>query len=74
MTPYTFVWDDEEQSLVNKILTPHVCRNFEKIRERASVENHGGDFEKGFGFDLTFREMNDPLDPETCVDGYSGTS
>lgn len=70
VTPYTWEWVDEKQHLRNRIKTPHTCRNFDKIREWASVRNHGGDFE--VGFDNTFRELNDPLDPETWVDGYKG--
>jgi hypothetical protein len=71
ITPYTWIWDEKEEQLRNRIDTPHTCRNFDKIREWASPENYGGEFAN---FDLSsgFRELNDPLDPLTWVNGYSG--
>ena len=70
VTPYTWIWNDEHKSLQNLISTPHTCRNFDKILEWASPESHGGDV--ALGFDFEFRELNDPLDPTSWVDGYSG--
>jgi hypothetical protein len=70
VTPYTWRWNEEHKSLENRVFTPHTCRNFDKIREWASPENHGGNLT--LGFDFKFRELNDPLDPETWVNGYFG--
>lgn len=69
VTPYTWEWVNETQSYANRVGTPHTCRNFDKIREWSSLENYGGDFST---FDTNFREMNDPLDKKTWVDGYKG--
>ena len=70
ITPYTWKWNEEHQILQNVVSTPHTCRNFDKIREWASPENYGGNVT--LGFDFKYREMNDPLDPDTWIDGYSG--
>jgi Mycotoxin biosynthesis protein UstYa len=70
VTPYTWVWNNETQIMKNVFATPHTCRNFDKIRDWASPERNGGRLEAGF--DVKYREMNDPLDPETWVDGYNG--
>lgn len=70
VTPYTWSWNVEAQHMENILTTPHTCRNFEKIRDWASLENNGGNPEDGF--DGAYREMNDPLDPTSWVDGYSG--
>ena len=66
VTVYTWKWDEERHSHTNQLTTPHTCRNFDKIREWGRV--NGGKFV----FDGEYREMNDPLDPDTWVDGYSG--
>lgn len=63
---YTWSWSDEDQTYVNEVKSPHTCRNFDKLRDW-SVENS----EKVY-FDWDYREMNDPLDPATWVDGYTG--
>lgn len=70
VTPYTWAWDEEKQMMLNRYVTPHTCRKFEDIREWAKPENNGGHVE--LGFDGTFREMNDPLDPKTWINGYKG--
>ena len=70
VTPYIWTWNETLQTLQNRISTPHTCRNFDKILEWASPDNHGGDV--AVGFDFKFRELNDPLDPTSWVDGYSG--
>jgi hypothetical protein len=70
VTPYVWQWNDTLKLNQNKLKTPHTCRNFEKIRDWARPENHGGSIE--VGFDFYSREMNDPLDPRTWVNGYSG--
>jgi hypothetical protein len=69
VTPYTWIWSEEKKQMENVFATPHTCRNFEKIRDWASLEKNGGRPETGF--DGTYREMNDPLDPTTWVNGYS---
>ena len=35
VTPYTWVWDEKEKHLRNENVTPHTCRNFDKIRDWA---------------------------------------
>jgi hypothetical protein len=66
VTPYTWEWNEKLQLHANKITTPHTCRNFDKIRDWA-VENNGD-----VSFDATYRELNDPLNPDTWVNGYTG--
>jgi hypothetical protein len=63
---YTWEWDEERQTTVNKVKNPHVCRNFDKIKEWATVNT------KRIYFDGDHRVMNDPLDPSTWIDGYTG--
>jgi hypothetical protein len=66
VTPYTWTWNETIQLHANRISTPHTCRNFDKIRDWA--REHNGDLY----FDGAYRELNDPLDPETWVNGYNG--
>ena len=70
ITPYVWQWNETYNTNQNLINTPHTCRNFDKIRDWARPENHGGSPE--LGFDFKGREFNDPLDPRTWRDGYSG--
>lgn len=67
LTPLVWQWSDERQMLVEKATVVHTCRNFDRIRDWASEQmmmNHG--------FDVTHREMNDPLDPVTWEGDYHG--
>lgn len=70
VTPYTWVWNENAQSMENVYATPHTCRNFDRIRDWASPDKNGARVEDGF--DAKYREVNDPLDPKTWVNGYSG--
>jgi hypothetical protein len=70
ITPYVWKWNETLGYNQNLITTPHTCRNFDVIRDWARPENYGGSVE--FGFDYNGREMNDPLDQRTWIDGYSG--
>lgn len=63
---YTWEWREDIQLHVNVVKNPHTCRNFDKIREWATVNT----IRKYF--DGEYRVMNDPLDPSTWVDGYTG--
>jgi len=63
---YTWEWHKDIQRNVNMIKNPHVCRNFESIKEWAAVNTIKMYIDGGY------RVMNDPLDPETWVDGYDG--
>jgi hypothetical protein len=68
ITPYTWQWSEEKKHAVNSVKYPHVCRNFDKVREWATdPKNTIRDYMDGY-----YREMNDPLDPRTWVDGYRG--
>ena len=62
----TWQWSNERQMNVEKAIVVHTCRNFDRIREWA-WEHTAKD-----PFDSYFREPNDPLDPETWTEGYSG--
>lgn len=63
---YTWEWDEKIQSHRNQVKNPHTCRNFEKLRNWAKVNT------KEIYFDGGYRVMNDPLDPSTWIDGYTG--
>jgi hypothetical protein len=69
ITPYVWQWNETLGYNQNMISTPHTCKNFDKIRDWARPENHGGSVE--VGFDFKSREINDPLDPKTWVDSYT---
>jgi hypothetical protein len=70
ITPYVWQWNETTKSNQNLISTPHTCRDFDKIRDWSRPQNHGGSVEAGF--DFLGREWNDPLDPRTWINGYSG--
>jgi len=63
---YTWQWHEELHSHINTVKNPHVCRNFDKIREWATVNTIR------MALDPLHRVMNDPLDPSTWNDGYTG--
>ncbi|RFU25150.1 hypothetical protein B7463_g11184, partial [Scytalidium lignicola] len=63
VTPATWIWNEDAKVMQNVYATPHTCRNFDKIRDWASVGKYGANVEAGFDFE--YREMNDPLDPKT---------
>jgi hypothetical protein len=65
VTAYTWQWNEEIQNYENHVKNPHTCRNFDKIRDWATNNT------KRIYSD-TMRVMNDPLDPDTWVDGYMG--
>jgi hypothetical protein len=65
VTAYTWQWT-EELGYVNHVKNAHTCRNFDAIREWATVNT------ERIYFDGDVRVMNDPLDPDTWVDGYMG--
>lgn len=69
ITPYVWQWNETLGYNQNMISTPHPCRNFDKIRDWARPENHGGSVE--VGVDFKSREINDPLDPKTWSDSYT---
>ncbi|KAK3322987.1 hypothetical protein B0H66DRAFT_621021 [Apodospora peruviana] len=60
-----WTWNKEKQRNIEVGQIAHTRRRFDKIqawaRERAIYE----------GFDAAYRELNDPLDPDTWVDGFS---
>lgn len=66
ITPYTWQWDEKLQLHANQVKNPHVCRNFDDLRDWAVANT------EQIYPDFFFREMNDPLDPSTWVDGYAG--
>jgi hypothetical protein len=70
VTPYTWVWNETQHGMQNVFATPHTCRNFDKVREWADPRNYGADVADGF--DGTYREMNDPLLPDTWIGGFNG--
>lgn len=70
VTPYTWRWNSTTESMQNSFATPHTCRNFNAVRDWARPENNGGNV--SLGFDASFREMNDPLDGTTWLEGYQG--
>ena len=65
VTAYTWQWSEEFHGYVNHVKNPHICRNFDVLREWARVNT------KRIYFD-NVRVMNDPLDPDTWIDGYMG--
>ncbi|CAG8971744.1 hypothetical protein HYALB_00007224 [Hymenoscyphus albidus] len=70
VTPYTWIWNSTSGHMQNVFATPHTCRNFDAIRDWARPENNGGNVSAGF--DGLYREMNDPLDKSTWINGYRG--
>lgn len=65
VTPYTWRWIEEGQTYLNQY-SPHTCRNFDSIRQWAA--NNAQEYE----WDDSYRELNDPLSPDTWVDDYAG--
>jgi hypothetical protein len=62
----TWNWDHREQRNVPQATVSHVCKRFVKIQEWArehAVQE---------AWDGEFRESNDPLNPETWIDGFTG--
>lgn len=64
---YTWAWEEEQGGIHIQMGNPHTCRNFDAIREWAANHGLAGDM-----FDNSIRVMNDPLQPDTWVDGYHG--
>ncbi len=61
-----WTWLPERQAHFERATVPHTCRNFEKIQEWGREHRVSGPF------DREFRELNDPLDPSTWTEGFSG--
>jgi hypothetical protein len=61
-----FQWIEEEQQLAARATVPHVCRNFTRIQRWAQERAVSG------LPDMKHRELNDPLDPDTWMAGFSG--
>jgi len=61
-------WVEEDQQNEPEARVLQTCRNFQKIYEWAREYSLPG----GIQVDLKYREMNDPLDPSTWTQGYSG--
>lgn len=66
ITVYTWKWNDELGLNANQIKNPHVCRNFDVLRDWARVNTNQ------VPFDYKYRVPNDPLDPSSWIDGYAG--
>ncbi|ETS85646.1 hypothetical protein PFICI_03671 [Pestalotiopsis fici W106-1] len=66
ISPLTWMWDDERAKILAKGTIVHTCRRFDKIQEWASRYNYGK------MMDSTQKAVNDPLDPETWTEGFSG--
>jgi hypothetical protein len=62
ITPMVWQWDDEKKKHFPRLHLPHTCRDFGAIQKWAREHETPAD-----SFDLYFREMNDPLDPETWL-------
>lgn len=60
-----WTWNKKKKMNMEVGQIAHTCRKFDKIqewaRERAIYD----------GFDPAYRELNDPLDPDTWVNGFS---
>lgn len=66
ITVYTWQWREDLGYYANQVKNPHVCRNFDALREWSRVNTERVEF------DYYSREPNDPLDPSTWIDGYTG--
>ena len=60
-----FQWIEEKKQLAARATIPHVCRDFQQIQEWAKTR-------AVHELDMNSREMNDPLDPDTWLPGFSG--
>lgn len=62
----TWTWNENKRQNMEMGTILHTCRKFDKIqmwaRKHAVYHN----------MDAGYREMNDPLDPSTWTDGFSG--
>jgi len=60
-----FQWIEEKEQLAARATVPHVCRDFDQIQEwaRKRAVYHP--------LDVHYREMNDPLDSDTWLPGFS---
>jgi len=65
VTPLTWLWDEERRQTTAKATVVHSCRRFDKIQEWAERYNYPK------LMDRSHRAVDDPLDPETWVDGFS---
>lgn len=66
ITPLTWLWDEEKKQALAKATLVHTCRRFDKIQEWAEQHRYSE------LMDRFHRAVNDPLDPQTWIDGFSG--
>ena len=62
----TWNWEHKQQRYIPRATVSHVCRRFDKIQEWARAYAANQDW------DAQFRVLNDPLDPDTWTDGFTG--